>query len=365
MIENYVRKCVLTCRDYVPGKPVEEVERELGLKEIYKMASNENPLGTSPLAMAAMQKELEKTHRYPESLCTELVASLARMHSVAPESIMVGNGLDNVITLLGMTFLSEDSEVIFGDITFPAYGNISRKMGAKTVEVPLNANLEQDLNAMAEAVTDKTKMIFICNPNNPTGTIVSHKALAQFIKKVREDVIIVIDEAYFEYATSPAYSTALDLLSQRDTLVVLRTFSKIYGLAALRIGYAVANPELIRFVMKLREPFPVNRLAQAGALAALEDVSFKQQTLRVNMLGKAQYIRAFEKMGLKFYDSQTNFIYVEINKSAQEVFQAMLHDGIIVRPQSFPGHPDALRITFGTTEENDKTIAALKKALDA
>ena len=363
MIEKYVRPCVLNCRDYVPGKPVEEVQRELGLTDVYKMASNENPLGVSPKAMEAMQNELNKANRYPESLCTDLVNCLAEKHGVSQDCIMVGNGLDNVITLLGMTFLTEDSEIIYGDITFPAYGNIARKMGAKCVEVPLTDKMELDLDAMAAAITDKTKMIFICNPNNPTGTVVSHDAFAAFIQKVPEHIIIVSDEAYFEFADNPGFGSMMDMLPQRDTLVVLRTFSKVYGLAALRVGYAVSSPELIRYVLKLREPFPVNRIAQAGAIAALGDKEFEEKTLKLNKAGRDYFVAAFEEMGLKYYDSQTNFIYVEIDKNAQEVFQRMLQDGVIVRPQSFPGHPDALRISFGLEEENEITLKSLKKVL--
>lgn len=364
MIEQIVRPCVLQCKDYVPGKPVEEVERELGIQNIDKMASNENPMGTSPLALKAMQTEMKKAHRYPESLCVELVNRLAALHKVNPGNILVGNGLDNVITIIGMAFISKGSEVIFGDVSFPAYGNVTRKMGGVCVEIPMNSRMELDLDAFADAITNNTKLIFVCNPNNPTGTVRKKDAIDRFLSRVPDDVVVVFDEAYYDFATDPDYESKIPLAAQKENILALRTFSKLYGLAALRVGYAVGTENLIRLMMKLREPFPVNRMAQAAAVAALDDKAFKDETLKVNAAGMRQYRKAFDEMGLKYYASETNFIYVEIPKPAQEVFDAMLHDGIIIRPQPAGKYGSSLRISIGTQQENIRTIESLKRALD-
>jgi histidinol-phosphate aminotransferase len=364
MIEQIVRPCVLHCRDYVPGKPVEEVERELGITNIDKMASNENPLGPSPLALKAMQKEIKKSHRYPESLCVELVNRLAALHGVKPGNILVGNGLDNVITIIGMAFISVDSEVIFGDVSFPAYGNVTRKMGGVCVEIPMNSRMELDLDAFADAITYKTKLIFVCNPNNPTGTIKKKDAIDRFLSRVPNNVVVVFDEAYYEYVTDPICESKISMAAQQENIIALRTFSKLYGLAALRVGYAVGTENLIRLLMKLREPFPVNRMAQAAAVAALDDKAFKDETLKVNAASMKQYRKAFEEMGMKYYTSEANFIYVEIPKPAHEVFDTMLHDGIIVRPQPACRYGSSLRISIGTQQENTRTIESLKRALD-
>lgn len=364
MIEQIVRPCVLRCRDYVPGKPVEEVERELGIMNIDKMASNENPLGTSPLALKAMLEEMKKTHRYPESLCVELVNKLAALHGVTPGNILIGNGLDNVITMIGMAFISEGSEVIFGDVSFPAYGNVTRKMDGVCVEIPMNSRMELDLDAFAEAITDKTKLIFVCNPNNPTGTIRKRDAVDRFLSRVPGGVVVVFDEAYHDFVTDPGYESKISLAAHKENILALRTFSKIYGLAALRVGYAVGTEGLIRLILKMREPFPVNRMAQAAAVAALDDAPFKDETLKTNASGMKQYEKAFGAMRLKYYNSEANFIYVEIPKPAQEVFDALLHGGIIVRPQPAGRYASALRISIGTEEENNRTIVALKRELD-
>ncbi len=363
MIDNIIRPAVKNCRDYIPGKPVEEVQRELGIEHVDKMASNENPLGTSPKALEAMRAELFKSNRYPESGCTELVAKLAAKHNVPKDWILVGNGLDDVITMIGMTVLDPGDESVYGDATFPAYGNITRKMGGKCVEVRMTDKMENDLDGLLAAMTERTKMVGVCNPNNPTGTIVDKDALLAFIEKVPSHVLIVMDEAYYDFAHSDRYMSMLDEVKNHENLVVLRTFSKVYGLAAERIGYMIGNPAIIRAVSKVRQPFPVNRIAQAGALAALDDQEFYENTLKVNLSGLHQYQQAFDEMGLKYYDSQTNFIYVEIPKDAAEVFNTMLHDGIIIRPQKLPGYPDALRISIGTADENERTIRSLKKAL--
>ena len=364
--ESVIRPAVQSCGTYVPGKPVEEVERELGLTDIIKMASNENPLGTSPKAIEAMMKELlANSNRYPESRCVELVRALAAFHDMPEEYIVVNNGLDAVITTLGMTFIDPGDEVIFADQTFPAYRNITNKMGGTRVEIPLTGSYELDLEAFAAAVTDRTKMVFVCNPNNPTGTINTASQVRELISRIPEHVIIVFDEAYYDFVESDEYMETIPLVKDHPNVIVLRTFSKIMGLAGLRCGYAIADPEIIAANYKVREPFPVNRMVQAGALASLEDYEYIKQVISLNREGRTQYYEAFSGMGLSCCPSHTNFIYVELpeQQSAEAVFQTMLRDGVIVRPQTYPGRPDALRITIGTAEENTRTIASLKKAL--
>lgn len=365
-IKSIVRPSVLSCAKYIPGKPVEEVRDELGLEDIIKMASNENPLGASPKAMEAMIKELTtNANRYPESRCVQLVKALSQHHQMPEDHIIVNNGLDAVITTIGMTFINLGDEVIFGNQTFPAYRNITNKMGGSCVEVALNESFELDLQAFANAITPKSKLIFVCNPNNPTGTMNTAAQVEQLIRQTPENVLIVLDEAYFDFADSAEYPNSIPMVKDHPNVIVLRTFSKIMGLAAVRCGYAIANPEIIAAIDKVREPFPVNRIAQAGALASLQDMEFYQKVVVLNREGRSQYYDAFDELGLAYAHSHTNFVYVELPEgvSAQTVFQTMLRDGVIIRPQSSAGKRDALRITIGTTVENTRTILSLKRAL--
>ncbi len=355
---------MFTRKDYVPGKPVEEVRREYGLTEIIKMASNENPLGVSPKAMEAMLRELsENGYRYPESLCTELAEKMARKLRVAPEELYFDNGADGVITMLGMTFIDPGDEVVASELTFPAYENITAKMGGTLVRVPQLADGGIDLYGMRRAVTPKTKLVFICNPNNPTGKYLPGRELAAFLDAVPKSAGVVFDEAYCDYADEPDYPDSLRLLPRHDNLILLRTFSKAAGLAGLRCGYAVASRDVVAVLLKSREPFPVNRIAQAGALAALDDEEFLQRTLAVNRAGRAQYYAAFARMGLDYYKTQTNFVYATLDVPADAVFHRMLLDGVIIRPLTSMGRPYAVRITIGLPEENEKAIGSLENAL--
>lgn len=364
MIQNSIKPNILKCRDYVPGKPVEEVEREYGLQDIVKMASNENPLGTSPLAMLAMIDEvMHNGNRYPESLCVDLVSALAKKHGVKENQIVVGNGLDNVITMIGMTFLDADSEVVFGELTFPAYGNIARKMGAKCIEVPMTVGERLDLSGFANAVTDKTKIIFVCNPNNPTGTYNTQSEVEKLIATVPPRVLIVFDEAYFEYTESEDYPDCSRYIPSHDNVMSLRTFSKIMGMGGIRVGYAIADEAVIRGMLKVREPFPVNRLAQAGALASLSDTAFVEETLRVNAEGKREFYTRLNALGIVYLASETNFVYVDLGRSAAEVFEKLLRTGVIIRPLGVQNRPTCARITFGTHEQNVRTLDTLAAVL--
>ena len=364
MFENVVRPSIMTCREYVPGKPVEEVQREFGLTDILKLASNENPLGVSPKAAAAMCRAvLEQSQLYPESLAVDLAQKLAEKHNVPTSRILIGNGLDNVITMLGMVFINEGDEIVYGELTFPAYGNITRKMGGTCVEVPMTEDERLDIDAAIAAVTPKTKMVWVCNPNNPTGTINTRAECLKLIESVPSNVIIVFDNAYCDFVESPDYSTMEDCINEHPNVVCLFTFSKIYGLAAERVGYALANEEIINYTLKVREPFPVNRIGQLGAIAALEDHEFYNNSRETNYEGRHFLYESFEKMGLRYFDSQSNFVYVEIPKPAQDVFRAMLPLGVIVRPLTGQGRPNGLRITIGTMDQNVRMLETLKKVL--
>jgi len=364
MIKDLTRPCILNRKDYIPGKPVEEVKRELGLTDVLKMASNENPFGVSPLALEAMIFELQNNSSlYPESLCMELVEKLADNHSVDPTQIFIDNGLDGVITMIGLTFINPQDEVIFGDLTFPAYENITTKMDGISVTVPMTGNNCLDLDAFARAVTPRTKMIFVCNPNNPSGTMNTQEEVERLLASVPSNVLVILDEAYYDFVDQPDFPQSLSYMRDYPNLMILRTFSKVMGLAGLRIGYAIASSEIIKVMLKAREPFPVNRIAQAGALASLDDKEFVAKTVTLNAAGREQYYKAFNEMNLRYYESQTNFVYVELGKSANNVFEAMLRDGVIVRPLTSQGRPFAMRISIGTPEQNERTIAVFKKAM--
>lgn len=358
------RPCILRRKEYIPGKPVEEVQRELGISDIVKLASNENPLGASPRALEAMARELgQNTNFYPESLCHDLRVRLAEHHNLSPDHFFIDNGLDGVITMLGLTFINSGEEVVMGALTFPAYENITTKMDGVCVGVPLTADFRLDIDGMIAAITPKTKIVFLCNPNNPTGTILRLEEFERLLEAAPSNVLVVSDEAYYEFADDPAYPQTLSYLASHPNLVILRTFSKIMGLAGVRIGYAIALPELVKVMLKAREPFPVNRVAQAGALAAMEDHDFIRRTLEINRQGRQQFYQALKEMGLRCYPSQTNFIFVDLGCQAQPVFEAMLRQGVIIRPLGSMGQPTCIRITVGTQPQNERAIQALRKTL--
>lgn len=363
-MNRLVRKSILSAKDYVPGKPIEEVEREYGLTRIAKLASNENPLGASPLAVEAMIREIRtKSHLYPESLCHDLTLKLSRKHGLGPESVFIDNGADGVITMIGMTFLNPEDEVIFAGLSFPAYGNITAKMGAKSIRIPMRNDFTTDIEGMIKAIGPQTKLIFLCNPNNPTGLISTRKEFETLLEKTPKDVLIISDEAYFEFVEHKDYPHTLDYLKDHPNLMILRSFSKIMGLAGLRIGYAMAAADIVKAMLKAREPFPVNRIAQAGALAALEDTVFVEKTKKLNQEGLEYFYQAFAGMGLTCYKSSTNFVMADVGLDADFVFEELLKKGIIVRPLKAQGVHTALRITVGLMEENQRLVAALNDIL--
>jgi histidinol-phosphate aminotransferase len=350
---------------YRPGKPIEEVERELGITGIIKLASNENSLGPSPKAIEVVQRLAAKMHHYPDASCFELRRAVAEHLDVAPEALVFGNGSDDVIHLLGVTFLEPGDEVVQGDPSFVRYEAAAILNKAACHLVPLTADWVHDLDAMAARTNRQTRLVFIANPNNPTGTIVGRQALERLLDRVPERALVVVDEAYYEYAAGdPDYPDCLPYVREGRNIVLLRTFSKAYGLAGHRIGYGVMPPGIAQWLNRTREPFNVNYMAQAAAVAALGDSDHVRRTLEMNEAGKQAFYTAFEALGLPYTPTHGNFVWVDTQKDCQAVFQALLHQGVITRTGDIFGAPTSLRVTIGTAEENAKFIQALREVLN-
>ncbi len=357
------RECILDIKPYVPGKPIEAVQREFGLKDVIKLASNENPIGPSPKAIEAMQESAAKMFLYPDGYCTEIRTALANHLGVKENELIFGNGSDEIIKLLGETFVEPGDEVIVADPSFSEYDFMCMLMGGTLKKVPLT-NFTHDLEKMAEAITEKTKIIFICNPNNPTGTIVTKDEVDKFLERVPESVVVAFDEAYYEYVDDKDYPQTISYVKQgMKNIIVLRTFSKIHGLAGLRIGYGIANPDMIQLIERTREPFNVNLMAQKAALASLSDKEHLQRSNEVNTSGKKFLYEAFEDMGLEYIPTHSNFIMVKVGKHSREVFVELQKKGVIIRTGDIFGLDDYIRVTIGTEEENKRFIKALKEVL--
>ena len=346
---------------YQPGKPIEETARELGLDPgaIIKLASNENPLGPSPKAMEAMRDALEKGHLYPDGggfcLCNAVAAKLG----LAPENVILGNGSNEVLEFLGHAFLNPGDDVIASQYAFIVYKLIATSFGARTIEVP-SPDYQQDLDGMLASITPKTRLIFVPNPNNPTGTLLSQQAIDDFMSRIPENIIVVFDEAYFEFLDRPP--DMLRFVREGRNIVVLRTFSKIHGLAGLRIGYAIGPADLIEALHKTRQPFNVNSIAQVGALAALKDDEHLRETKQVVDEGRAYLQKQFAKMRIPFVPGTANFVMVNIG-DGHAVFEKLLRQGVIVRPLKGYKLTEWIRISVGTMDENKRFIAALKKVM--
>jgi histidinol-phosphate aminotransferase len=362
-IEKIARKGILDLIPYIPGKSIEEVERELGKKRWVKLASNENVLGPSLRALAAIRKGLSSLHMYPEGPCPDLRQALARRFSVSEGNVVVSNGADNLLVLIAGAFINEGEEAVMATPTFSMYPTVTRIMGGKPVEVKLKSFVH-DLPSMLKKVNRKTKLVFVCNPNNPTGTMVSRKELDAFISRLPERVVLILDEAYWDFADSPAYPKGLDYVREGRPVILLRTFSKVYGLAGLRIGYAIGRSDLIDCLYRVREPFPVHRLGQAGAVAALRDKAHAEKTIRMVIEGRKYLYREFDRMGLFYVPSQANFVFVDLGMDSREALQGLLREGVIIRPGFIWGYPTFSRITVGTMKDHQRLIKALKKVLN-
>ena len=358
-------KGVQALSPYQPGKPIDELARELGLNPsgIIKLASNENPLGPSPKALAAVREALDELCRYPDGNGFELKQALSARFGVEPSQITLGNGSNDVLEVITRCFADSSSEVVFSQYAFAVYPLVTQAIGAKGVSVPAK-DYGHDLGAMVEAITDRTKLVFVANPNNPTGTVHDAKAIESFLDRIPARVLVVLDEAYCEYLQGEGYVDGLSLLERYPNLIVTRTFSKAWGLASLRAGYGISSPEIANILNRVRQPFNVDTLALAAATAVLGDEEYLQRSCEVNAQGMKQLESSFHEMGLEFIPSAGNFIAVDVGERAPEINQLLLEQGVIVRPIAGYGMPRHLRVSIGLPEENTRFIEALSHALE-
>lgn len=353
---------------YQPGKPISELEREYGVRNAVKLASNENPLGVSPAALAAMRGELENLWLYPDGGGFALRSRIAEFHGIGADCVTLGNGSNDTLVLLAQTFLAPGREAVFSRYAFAVYPIATQAAGASARVVPALAPdsdqpLGHDLEAMAAAITPDTRVVFIANPNNPTGTWVDEPALRSFLDRVPRDVVVVVDEAYTEYARPLGAPDASAWLSSHENLVVSRTFSKAYGLAGVRVGYMLSSPAIAGLLNRIRQPFNVNQLAMVGAEAALGDVAFIERSVKANASGRRQLAAGLATHGLRVPRSAGNFVLVDLGRDAAPVNEALLRSGVIVRPVANYGLPRHLRITVGTEAQNERLLDALGPAL--
>jgi len=361
-ITDSVKPQVAILRPYSPGKPIAEVQRELGLSDVIKLASNENPFGPAPAVIEAIRAAVPDISYYPDAGAVDLREALGARHGVSIDHLSVGNGSDELLQLIGYAVLDEGDELVIGDPTFARYEPQATLNRAHAVKVPLR-DYVHDVRAMAAAVTERTKSIWIANPANPAGTFVPDTDIAWLLANVPEHVLVVLDEAYYEFCDHPDVGRSQALALAAPNVILLRTFSKIHALAALRVGYALARPELIRWIEQVREPFNVNGLAQIAALAALADDEHVKTTLAANAAGRRRYAEACAQLGVKAVPSQANFVLIDCGGDETPLYQGLLRRGVIVRactPLGLPGH---LRVTVGTPEQCERFIEAFAQVL--
>ncbi|MFA6217082.1 MAG: histidinol-phosphate transaminase [Candidatus Omnitrophota bacterium] len=359
-MNSFVRKNIADLTPYKAGKPIEETKRELKLSRIIKLASNENPLGPSPKAVLAIKRNLLKINRYPDSQSFYLRKNLAKKLAVLPENIVLGNGSDEVIDIIIKTFVNDDENIITSKVTFLEY-EIIAKVNAKLIRtIPLK-DFKYDLEAITRAVNKKTKLIFIANPNNPTGTYITKSEFERFLAKIPQNVIVVLDQAYDLFIDVNDYPDSLDYI--KKNVIILKTFSKAYGLAGLRIGYAIANTRLTPFMEKTRQPFNINMLAQQAASAALQDKEFLRKTRQMTLEGKQYLYNALDQMGLRYIPSVANFILIDVAMDGVTLFQKLLKKGVIIRDMQQYGLRDFIRVSIGSLAENRIFIKRLKEIL--
>lgn len=356
------RKCIFDLTPYVPGKPIEEVKRELGIDDIVKLASNENPLGPSPRALAAMKDALENVGQYPEGSCYELRHALARHKQVEPDMLIFGAGADEIIHYLGIALLDAGDEIVQAHPSFVQYKAAATLMDCKAHMVPLK-DWTHDLDAMLDRVNDHTKMFFITNPNNPTGTMVTSDAVEKVMDSLPERCLLVLDEAYYEYVDDPNYTNSIDWVRQGRSVIALRTFSKIYAMAGLRIGYGIAPAWLIEILERVRAPFNVNSVAQVGAIASLEDSDQVTRSREQNYRSKQYLYAELDRMGVPYTPTQANFLWIDVLRDCKQVFTELLKRGVIVRTGDIFGCPTHIRVTTGTDDQNRRFISTLREVL--
>jgi histidinol-phosphate aminotransferase len=354
-----------TLPTYQPGRPIEEVARELNLPadSIIKVASNENPFGPSPLAQAALQKAIAGVNMYPDGNAFYLKQKLAAKLGVEPANLVLGNGSNEIIEFVSHALLAPGTDVVVSQFCFAIYPIVAKMFGANVITVPAKSH-GHDLPAMLKAITTKTRIVFVANPNNPTGTLVPREELIDFVNRVPDDVLLVMDEAYIEFLEDAVDLIPLIRLGARNNLILMRTFSKIYGLAGLRIGYGIANAELAAALEKIRQPFNVNLLSQVAALAALDDDAHVEKTRRNNFGGLEFFVKAFRELKLEYVPSAANFLLVRVG-DGQRVFNDMQKLGVITRPMGGYQMPEWIRISIGTPQENQRCLEALKSSLSS
>jgi len=359
LIPDYIRGLPV----YIPGRPIEDVERELKIRAI-KLASNENPLGPSPKALEAARHALAESHRYPDGGTLRLRERLAALNNVTPEEIFVGLGSSEMIDLAARLTLSPGKTGATSAGSYAPYAIAIRATGATLARAPMR-NFAYDLAALASIITPETRIAYVANPNNPTGTAFGAGEFAAFLARVPSNILIVLDEAYVHYADRHDMPQSVELFRQRDNLLIMRTFSKVYGLAAMRIGYAIANAAVVAAMNKLRTPFNAAGVSQAAALAALDDADHVARSIAANAAERTRLTAELSKLGLRPVPSHTNFIFIDVGSRATDLYNELLREGVIVRPLAWMGFPGAIRISLGTSEENNKLLAALNHCLHA
>jgi histidinol-phosphate aminotransferase len=360
-LERIVKPHIRELEPYEPGKPAEELDRELGISGSLKLASNESPLGPSPLALAAVRDALANVHRYPDGSSYGLRRKLAARLGVDGGQLVFGAGADEVLELLAKVLLGPGDECVFAWPSFAMYPIVVRGMGAQPVRVPLDAGMAHDLPALARAVNSRTRLVFVCNPNNPTGTSVGRAAFDRFAAELPAEVVLAVDEAYADFARRADFPDALAWVRRRPGTIALRTFSKAYGLAGLRIGYGVADPELAGYLERARHPFNVNRLAEVAAEAALDDREYTERLQRLNAEGIEYLTRELRALDFEVWPSDANFVLARPRRAGARVFERLLREGVIVRPLAGFGLPEHVRITVGLPEENERLVKALRR----
>lgn len=353
---------LLTLTPYQPGKSIESVKEEYNLEHIIKLASNENPFGSSEKVSSAIRDYQKSFAIYPDGYATNLRAAVAAFHDVKQEELIFGNGSDNLIQIISRALLHPGANTVMAVPTFSQYRHNAVIEGAEIIEVPL-IDGNHDLQGMLAAINEQTNIVWVCSPNNPTGTYIPEKELIAFLEKVPEETLVVLDEAYSEYVVADDYYDSVRLARRFENLIVLRTFSKIYGLASLRIGYGIANPKVIQALEPAREPFNVNSFGQIAAVAAIQDQEFVEKCRQINRQGLEQFYQFCEANNLSYYPSQGNFILIDFKIDGDQVFQYLMKKGYIVRSGKALGFPESVRITIGSKEENDGVLGAIREFL--
>lgn len=363
MSKELFRKELSQFSPYVPGKPIEEVKREYGLEEIEKLASNENQIGPSPMAVEAVIRAVKDINFYPEASAIDLRRDISKHLNVKVENIVVGNGGEELLSVIAQTFINEGDEVIVATPSFGIYNTTTTLLGAKIISVPFK-DMKYDLNGFEKSITEKTKIIYVCNPNNPTGNIISKNELKPFIDRVPESTVIVLDEAYYEFAAvNSEYPNSLEYLSKRPNTIIIRTFSKVCGIAGLRIGYAITSEEIAAQMNKIKLTFDVNRLAQEAARGALKDTAHMQKTVELNYRSLHMMEAFFDEMGFSYFKSNANFIFVDVQRHSKMIFEELIKRGVIIRPGYLWGWDNWIRVSTGTEDQTQKFIDKLKEVI--